>query len=67
MSTSDGETFEQKGDDVATEVGRLGAQTSELDEANASAQREPEEAGNWITVIGRALLAIFGVGAAGGN
>lgn len=67
MATGSEESFEEKGNDVVEAAGRLGAQTDELDDANASAQREPEEVGSWITAIGKALLAVIGFDTSGGT
>lgn len=54
-------TFEQIGNGVAAEVGKVGALTDELNSENGSCADEPQEVGNWITAIGKALLAIIGV------
>lgn len=65
MSTGGSESFEQKGDDVVAAAAKLGEQSSELSDANAAAAEAPEEVGSWITAIGKALLAIFGLGSEG--
>ena len=65
MGTSDGSTLEQKGNDVASEAGRLGALTDELNKATASRSDEQAAVGSWLTVIGKALLAILGVSVGG--
>lgn len=67
MMVMDDSTFEQKGNAVAAEAGRLGALTDELNSENGSCAGEPQEVGNWITAIGKAVLAIFGVSVGGGH
>lgn len=62
MTTSSDSTFGEKGNEVAAEAGRLGALTDELISENGSCADEPQVVGGWITAIGKALLAIFGVG-----
>ena len=62
MTPSKNSTFEQNGNDVATEVGKIGALTDELKSETGRCSEEPEEVGNWITAIGKAVLAIFGIG-----
>jgi hypothetical protein len=61
MNTDEGSTFEQKGDDVGQEAGKLGAISDQLSQASQECNGEPAQAGSWITAIGKALLAIFGV------
>jgi len=64
MTTSSDSTFGEKGNEVAVEAGRLGALTDELISENGSCAAEPQEVGNWITAIGKAVLAVFGIGVA---
>lgn len=63
MSTKDEKSFEQKGNDVAVEVGKLGALSDELNSESEKCKAEPDEVGSWITAIGKALIAIFGIDA----
>jgi hypothetical protein len=46
---------------VVQEAGKLGAISDQLSQASQECNGEPAQAGSWITAIGKALLAIFGV------
>ena len=67
MTTKGDSTFEQEGNEVAAEAGRLGALTDELKSENGSCAGEPQDVGNWITAIGKAVLAIFSVSVGDGH
>ena len=67
MTTTNDSTFEQKGNEVAAEAGRLGALMDELNSENGSCANEPQEVGNWITAIGKAVLAILGISVGSGK
>ena len=56
---NDGKTFEDKGGEVLKEVGALSALIRELTKESSDCETDQEAVGSWITVIGRALLAIF--------
>ena len=56
---NDGKTFEDRGGEVLTEVGALNELTKVLTKNNSDCEADQEDVGSWITVIGRALLAIF--------
>jgi len=47
------------GEQVVQQIGVLNEATSQLNEQCPVEKVEPEEVGRWITVIGRALAAIF--------
>ena len=51
--------LETKGDELMKQIGFLEEQTADLEDAGSGCDIEPEEVASWITVIGRALLAIF--------
>lgn len=61
MATKDEKSFEQKGSDVAVEIGKFGALSDELKSESEKCKAEPDEVGSWITAIGKAVLAIFGI------
>lgn len=67
MTTTNESTFEEKGNKVAAEAGRLGALTDELNSENGSCANEPQEVGNWITAIGKAVLTILGISVGSGK
>ena len=67
MKKNNDSTFEQKGNDVASEAGWLGALTDELNSETGKCAGEPQEVGNWITAIGKAVLAILGISVGGGK
>lgn len=46
-------------EDIFKELGILEERTKKLDELPDETEVDPKEVGNWITIIGRALLAIF--------
>ncbi len=60
MPTKDEKSFEQKGNEVAVEIGKLGALSDELNSESEKCKFEPDEVGSWITAIGKAVIAIFG-------
>ena len=47
------------GEQVVQQIGVLNEATDHLGEACPVETAEPEEVGRWVTVIGRALAAIF--------
>lgn len=47
------------GDEVMKSIGELKQVTKDLEEATKESETDPEEVGNWITTIGKAILAIF--------
>lgn len=47
------------GEDVLRQIGVLNEATAHLEELEPEEKVEPEEVGKWITIIGRALAAIF--------
>ena len=47
------------GDKVVRQIGVLNETPEQLNEECPAEKVEPEEVGRWITVIGRALSAIF--------
>ncbi len=67
MTNNDSPSFEQAGAEVAAEAGKLGELADELKAQSASCSEEQQTVGSWITTIGKALLAIFGVSGAGRN
>jgi len=67
MTTNDDSTFEQKGAAVAAEAGRLAQLSDELESESGKCRGDHEEVGSWITTIGKALLAIFGISAGAGK
>ena len=58
MSTK-GTEISNEGDQVMQQIGVLNEATDNLEELEPAEAVEPEEVGKWITVIGRALAAIF--------
>lgn len=60
MTTQNEKSFEQKGDDVMSEVGKLAALSDELESEAEACAEEQQEIASWITTIGKAVLAIFG-------
>lgn len=51
---------ENTGDEVIKSIGALEEASSQLDVEDCDeVEIDPEEAGKWITAIGKALLAIF--------
>lgn len=53
---------ETSGNDVMKTVGSLDEATTRLkDDQAKDCDATPEEVGNWIAAIGKALLSIFGV------
>ena len=62
MTTNQGSSFEQEGNDLAVEVGKLGQLADELTGESKSCAGDQEAVGSWVTTIGKALLAIFGIG-----
>lgn len=61
MPTKDEKSFEQKGIDVAVEIGKIGALSDELNSESEKCKTDPGEVGSWITAIGKAVIAIFGI------
>lgn len=47
------------GDEVMHQVGILDQAAENLKEQDLEDEVDPEKVGNWITVIGKALMAIF--------
>ena len=58
MSTN-GTKISDAGDQVMQQIGVLNEATDHLESLDPVETVEPEEVGKWITVIGRALAAIF--------
>lgn len=58
METNENESV-TKGDEVMKSIGELKQVTQDLKEATKQHETDPEEVGNWITTIGKAILAIF--------
>ncbi|MGE0175139.1 MAG: hypothetical protein AB7T49_20255 [Oligoflexales bacterium] len=59
MSNISGTEISEAGDLVLQQIGVLNEATDHLEELDLVETVEPEEVGKWITVIGRALAAIF--------
>ena len=59
MSNSNCTGTDTAGDEVVKQIGVLTEATDHLEEIPHEEAVEPEEVGRWITVIGRALAAIF--------
>jgi hypothetical protein len=59
MSNSNCTGTDVPGDDVVKQIGVLTEATDHLEQIPPEETVEPEEVGRWITVIGRALAAIF--------
>ena len=52
--------FDEAGDALMKAVGALEGATADLKSEQAkSCKTDPNEVGNWITIIGKALLSIF--------
>lgn len=51
--------FETQNDSVMKDIGKLDALTKELKDAGAAEEKEQEAVADWITTIGKAILAIF--------
>ncbi|MGE0175072.1 MAG: hypothetical protein AB7T49_19920 [Oligoflexales bacterium] len=47
------------GDEVMRQVGNLDQAAENLEGQDLENEVDPEKVGNWITVIGKALMAIF--------
>jgi len=59
MSNVKGTGITDAGEQVVQQIGVLNEATDQLKEECPVEKVEPEEVGRWITVIGRALAAIF--------
>jgi len=59
MSNFKGAGITDAGEQVVQQIGVLNEATDQLKEECPVEKVEPEEVGRWITVIGRALAAIF--------
>ena len=59
MSNTKGTEISDAGDQVLQQIGVLNEATDHLEGLEPVEAVEPEEVGKWITVIGRALAAIF--------
>ena len=59
MSNIKGTDIADAGEQVVQQIGALNEATDQLNEECPVENVEPEEVGKWITVIGRALAAIF--------
>lgn len=59
MSNTNGGDSCDPGESVLRQIGELNEATAQLEELDEDVTVEPEEVGKWITVIGRALAAIF--------
>ena len=51
--------FETQSDSVMKNIGKLDALTKELKDADAAEEKDRETVADWITTIGKAILAIF--------
>ena len=58
MATNEN-SVETKGNEVMKAVGELKQRTRNLDKVNSETDSDAKEIGSWITIIGKALLAIF--------
>lgn len=58
MDTKDLE-FETQSDGVMKEIGKLDALTKELKDADAAEEEDRKSIADWITTVGKAILAIF--------
>lgn len=47
------------GDEVMRRIGSLDDAAENFEDEDLREEVDPEKVGNWVTVIGRALLAIF--------
>ena len=47
------------GDEVMRRIGSLDDAAEHFEDENLQREVDPEKVGSWITVIGRAILAIF--------
>ena len=52
-------SLDHKGDEIMKQIGVLEERSGELENVADEINADPEEVGKWITVIGKALLAIF--------
>lgn len=59
MSDIKGTEISDAGEQVVQQIGVLNEAADHLEEVCPKDSVEPEEVGRWITVIGRALAAIF--------
>ena len=59
MSNTNGTEISNAGDQVLQQIGVLNEATDHLKGLDPVESVEPEEVGKWITIIGRALAAIF--------
>lgn len=59
MSNIKGTDITDAGEQVVQQIGALSEAADQLNEECPVENVEPEEVGRWITVIGRALAAIF--------
>ena len=59
MSNTNGIETGDAGEQVLQQIGVLSEATDHLEEVQPVETVDPEEVGRWITVIGRALAAIF--------
>ena len=59
MSATNDIPASDAGENVLQQIGALNEATNHLEEIGSVETVEPEDVGRWITVIGRALAAIF--------
>lgn len=59
MSNTNGTGISTAGENVLQQIGALNEATDHLEKSDPVETVEPEEVGKWITVIGRAIAAIF--------
>lgn len=52
-------SFSQKGDEVMKQTGMLKEASDLLKDLSKNDRDDKEEIGSWLTILGRALLAIF--------
>ena len=58
MNTKDS-NFDNENNEVMKEIGKLDLLTKELNEATAEEEEARQSVSEWITAIGKAILAIF--------
>jgi len=59
MNSTNGTGINTAGENILQQIGALNEATDHLDKLDPVDTVEPEEVGKWITVIGRAIAAIF--------
>jgi hypothetical protein len=59
MSNTSGTGIADAGENVLQQIGALNEAADHFEKSDPVETVEPEEVGKWITVIGRAIAAIF--------